>query len=388
LLSTCTKEHRCPITSLSTPPKQQKIDLSSHLPVEMAANATEVESIQACFHPNLAWPVKLEFKRGSHFLEQFMATHDFGGVNPEHRHFIDEHLWNQLREEDPEIHKLIKPHPPTAFVYNRKFKPEGRDLDPNLPVKGMLKNPLKLNFVGSEAYGLASQVVLSHVLVVENLPVPFHISSKWNGIFEQLEARSVKRNDILAKLRACSIDEEPVLNADGSVQPPQMVIGVHKETLKKEKFPRRYHNHPYWVRNPDEGILSWAFDSGYHKQQMVLLNALDESLERGERDAAAIENGWLPIPHKLGRGVGQESWVHPTTGDRIDYYPRTDRCKTTLKIHPKDTGGKKRGNPYNKDLVRDNVGGTVGLGKIFKDLRARTCNLQRLANGRYWKEVN
>jgi len=335
--------------------------------------ATAVESIQACFHPSLAWTVKLAFKCGSQF-RQFMATHDYGGVSYEYRHFIDEHLWNQLREESPELDKLVKPHPPTSFVYNRKSKPAGRDKDPFLPVKGMLKSPLKLSFIGSEAFGLPTQVVLTHVLVVENLPVPFHINSKVDGIYQQLEALKVKRDDVMEKLMACSTGEKPMSSID-------MIVGVKKEGLKKEKFPRRYHSHPYWVRNTDEQIQSMAVDPNFDKMQQVLLAAMEESLERGERDGAAAENGWEPIPHKLGEDMGQESWFHPGTGDRIDYYPRTDHCKTTLKIHPKDAKGNKRGKPYNKDLVRDDVGGTAGLRKIFRDVRTHT------GNGRYWKEV-
>jgi len=320
------------------------------------AMKTAVESIQACFHPNLAWTVKLEFKCGRQF-RQFMATHDYyayGGLSYEHRHFIDEHLWNLLREVCPELNELVRPHPPTSFVYNRKKKPIGRDADPFLPVKGMLKNPLKLSFIGLEALGLPSRfdhVVLTHVLVVENLPVPFHINSNADDIYKQLLLLDAKRptEDIREEL-------------------DWKDTGVQKESLKKETFPSRYHSHPFWVRNPDEHIQPLALDkTTYVKTQKVLLAAIEESLERGERDAAAVENGWEPIPHRLGKNVGQESWVHPGTWDRIDYYPSTDRCKTILKIHPKDAKDKKRCNLcYKKELVRDDVGGTAGLRKIFK----------------------
>ena len=73
--------------------------------------------------------------------------------------------------------------------------------------------------------------------------------------------------------------------------------------------------------------------------------------------------GWRPMKHTL-RGV--ESWEHEDTGDHIDYYPKRDRAKTTLKSHPQDERGIARGNPHNKDLIREDIGGNAGLAKIFQ----------------------
>ena len=102
--------------------------------------------------------------------------------------------------------------------------------------------------------------------------------------------------------------------------------------------------------------------------------------ERGDgkdaRNNLAEKYGWsgIPVNHS-----GTESWEHMETRDRIDYYPMTDRAKTTVKIHPRDARGEDRGNPHNKDLVRDNVGGNRGLEKIFEDVRHHS------GTGRYYK---
>jgi hypothetical protein len=72
-------------------------------------------------------------------------------------------------------------------------------------------------------------------------------------------------------------------------------------------------------------------------------------------------------------------WRHEDTGDVIEWWGTTQTCKTTVKYHPRDGGAKRRrrGNPYNKDLVRDNID-VHKLTDIFRNIRAHT------GTGRYW----
>ena len=74
---------------------------------------------------------------------------------------------------------------------------------------------------------------------------------------------------------------------------------------------------------------------------------MEEGDGRDARAELAKKYGWEPISHPS--PVLTESWEHKKTISRIDYFPMTDRtifCNT-------DTG---------KKVVRDSIGGNIGLG--------------------------
>jgi len=158
---------------------------------------------KAVFYPALGKPVKLEIegdmKHNNHRRKrQFMATHDLFALSNETRHFIDEYLWNQLKDDNPLLKELVRPYPPTQYLCGTRAE------EPGLSILGMLLNEPTIRFVDSPG-----EVKLEFVLVVKNLPVPFHINTK---------------TDIAIARKVGSVSGE----------------------LTKDWFPRRYHDHPYW----------------------------------------------------------------------------------------------------------------------------------------------
>ena len=93
----------------------------------------------------------------------------------------------------------------------------------------MLKNPMPIKFKGSDEV-----VELMDVLLVDNLPVPFHISSKH-----------------------CN-----VLRAGASVN--AWTLGVEDLTGWKDEFPSKYHSHPYW--DPNSNVVYLGLDFGCAKK--------------------------------------------------------------------------------------------------------------------------
>jgi hypothetical protein len=94
----------------------------------------------------------------------------------------------------------------------------------------------------------------------------------------------------------------------------------------------------------------------------------------------AAENGYSRQESRQPYG-DHHIWRHEDTGDVIEWWGTTHTAKTTVKRHPKD-GRRRRGNAWNKDLVRDNVD-VNGLIQIFRNIRAHTGSGRYHANERY-----
>ena len=274
------------------------------------------------------------------------ASHDFMANCHENRHFLDVAMWKELKESDPNLGEAIAPHPPCKRL-------QGTRVDGGNVVIGMLKKQVKVRLLKAKKdtegtkiqKGQKVEILLKNVLLVHNLPVPLHISTKAD----------------LSILNTAAFDYKP--------------NGNHLR-MEEENFPERYRDHDYWTKRQSHPIVNMM---GADEME-ELAEGLDRFMEEGDGKAArnelAEKFGWqaLKVKHS-----GTESWEHKDTGDRIDYYPMTDRAKTTVKIHPRDEEGEARGNPHNKDLVRDKVGGNRGLAKIFEDVRCHT------GTGRYKK---
>ena len=276
------------------------------------------------------------------------ASHDFMANCHENRHFLDVALWKELKEKNPHLGEAIAPHPPCKRLQGTRV--EGGNV-----VIGMLKNHVKVTLLKAKKdtegrkiqRGQGVEIMLKNVLLVHNLPVPLHISTKAD--------RSI--------LNTSAFDYNPKKH-------------VPRAAMNEDNFPERYRDHSYWVKRQGNPIVNIMNPD----EMEELSEGLDRCMEEGDGKAArnelAEKCGWraLRVNHS-----GTESWEHKDTGDRIDYYPMTDRAKTTVKIHPRDEEGEARGNPHNKDLVRDKVGGNRGLAKIFEDVRCHT------GTGRYKK---
>jgi len=244
------------------------------------------------------------------------TTNDLGAYCAEDRSFMD---YEFFKATFGDTIPLVKPQPRCKEVRGVRFEQPCKVIGmiPQLSVR-----------IGKHPKG---PTVLKGVLVVENFCVPLHLGLK---------------ND-----RLDNVSKE--------------VKSTWGEDNAPEHFPPKYRSHSHWQP-------SNTFYMGGPLSEVMMT---DSESEDDLRDQLAKKYGWVPVDNSH---AGTESWVKD--GDRIDYYPNTDRCKTTLKDHPKDASEAGRGgNPHNKDLVRDNVGGNTGLEEIFKNLRVHT------GTGRYHK---
>ena len=265
------------------------------------------------------------------------ASHNAGAVSYENRHFIDVDLWKELKEGNPHLEEAVAPHPPCKRL-------NGTGVECGNIVIAMLKNQVKVTLVKATKdtdgkkikKGIGVDIMLNNVLLVHNLPVPLHISKKANRGFTITGA----------------------FKSD------------HGPDMEKDNFPQRYRDHAFW--NQDfkmmplvHGLKPCEFD----KLSAGLERCMLEGDGKAARNELAMEYGWRPIHVNHS---GTESWEHEETGDRIDYYPMTDRAKTSVKCV--DVSSKSSGSPSKKDLVRDNIGGIAGLAKIFENINNSSVN--------------
>merc|ERR1712029_43379 len=209
----------------------------------------------AYFFPAQDHPVKLEFVDKNDCSRQFMATHDLGYPTFENRHYIDEHLWRQLKEDNPQLGVLVRPHPPAqclwtsicqlvtmypTFPYELKA-----GQGPGLTIRGMLEILLPLRFAETK-----KEVKLKNVLVVKGLPVPFHISTNAPGV-----------NDYFPNLIYPNMPKQ-WLNSPKECNTSKV---FNRFIMAKECFPSRYHDHPYW--DPELQILKTTIDVDMENQQ-------------------------------------------------------------------------------------------------------------------------
>ena len=122
------------------------------------------------------------------------------------------------------------------------------------------------------------------MLLVKNLPVPLHVSTKADW--------SVMHTD------AFDWDSEKSIKFD---------MG---------NFPQRYRDNPYWIPN---GVCYLGISSEFQELSAGLAQCMREGDGRDARNKLATEHGWRLLEQKQ---KGVESWEHEDTGDRIDYYTK------------------------------------------------------------------
>ena len=121
------------------------------------------------FYPNLC--SVYELKVGGN---QANATNDFGTVSNEMRHFIDRDFLASTEGGEAKLASLVSPEPACRGLFGAKT-PEP------LPVLGMLAAPLSAIREYQDKDTLEVKRIELHlrdVLVVEELPVPLHVSFK------------------------------------------------------------------------------------------------------------------------------------------------------------------------------------------------------------------
>lgn len=262
------------------------------------------------------------------------ASHNAMAASYENRNFLDVALWKELKEGNPLLEKTVAPHPPCKRLY-------GTRTDGGNVVIAMLKNQFKVTLVNAKVdidgskikKGTGVDILLKNVLLVQNLPVPLHIS-----------ARGRVRNT----------------GAFDTKQGPDM---------KKENFPERYRDHAYWDKESCTygplgsgwGIPGFDFD----KLSAALHRCMLEGDGKDARNELALAHGWHPSQPTQ---EDVESWEHEETGNCIEYFPTRDGAFLTLRSHLKDGQGGARGNQSNKYLHLDTVGGKPGLAKLFQNI--------------------
>ena len=69
---------------------------------------------------------KLEFAGAHGCTRQFIASNDLlEEAQVGNWHYIDEHLWIQLKDEDPKLGEIVKPNPPVSHVVAAKIGQPG-----------------------------------------------------------------------------------------------------------------------------------------------------------------------------------------------------------------------------------------------------------------------
>ena len=160
----------------------------------------------ALFYPNLCGVIQVRLsEEGS--SNPIYATNDYFAASSEVRHFIDAQF---LRELNPQlVHSIVTPTPPCTSLWGT-FRNQ-RDETP-ARVLGMLRSPLHISVHMGRNHSWV-QAKLNNVLVVEDLPVPLHVSLKSLGLFPQFQ---------------------------------------DMPKFSRSKFPRNYHQHGYWTRDQND----------------------------------------------------------------------------------------------------------------------------------------
>jgi hypothetical protein len=120
----------------------------------------------AIFYPNLMNLLKVRIDG-----IKLLATHDDGTACHDMRHFIDKRALQSVDKDGTLMENIVDPNPSCTRI-------TGKLMD-NEVVVGMLSSPLDVRCkVGHGDEKQFVDLVLDRVLVIENLPVPLHISMK------------------------------------------------------------------------------------------------------------------------------------------------------------------------------------------------------------------
>jgi hypothetical protein len=171
----------------------------------------------ASFCPSLCFTLTVRILEAP----EVQGTHDLGAVNFEVRHFIDQAFLASIPGGQELLESVTTPTPPCSVLYGTKKEGGER-------VVAMLSKRLKVScyFVQgarqNSQQDLANgwvQLKLQNVLVVDELPVPIHISLKGLGL--------------------CPLDQTFV-------------------DMRAELFPSKFRSHAYWNTSDLAFLGDWS----------------------------------------------------------------------------------------------------------------------------------
>lgn len=168
------------------------------------------DRVDAFYYPNLVKMVEV-----SVLGQKVWASNDFGGACHEMRHFIDKRFAEYLG-----LTNFVAPIPNCTTLTGTRTSGER--------VVGMLPERLSVTVKVNDADrhdGL--ELLCDHVLVVDALPVPFHISAKALDA-TPLAKDSVPKRTFLKKFGVIDFRDDPKLD--------------------ESRVPTRYRQHPYWTQ--------------------------------------------------------------------------------------------------------------------------------------------
>lgn len=274
--------------------------------------------VPAIFRPNALRVLHVELS-GRHAC---VASNDMGASTYECRHFVDKDYLSTLPYGPALLAALEPPSPPCRFLLSHGDDVRDEDRScPSLRVIGMLGEPLPVTLLthASDAPATGAQLCrkcagdatttrvsekpngcgrlvshhsfavpatkriraeLAHVLVVERLPVPLHVSVK--ALMEACE------DDAVAADLCCMVTtiRRTVSDPTGGGRVPCGALGgALGEAFVPESFPRRYRAHEYWSSNAFRTSAhgGGSFGSSSNRVQLVQMERALMAVKRGDR---------------------------------------------------------------------------------------------------------
>lgn len=209
----------------------------------------------ALFYPNIVHLCEFRIEG-----KDLVSTNDFMCASHEQRHFIDISLLRTLKDSESFLSTIVDPIPLCTQI-------SGRGMN-NQRVLGMLSKPLKAtytyyvfeSYVDEQAnrggQRKKTDLILDQVLVVDRLPVPFHLSIK------RLQGGN---KDIGMWMNYCN-------------------SRIRRDTMsvRPQNVPEQYRDHPYWI---DDGMLYCGMSSRFDVLQHELRHASE-----GSSDSALLRS--------------------------------------------------------------------------------------------------
>lgn len=176
------------------------------------------------YYPSLACAIDVSLFAPNGDKKSVMASHDHMTAGSDDRHYIDLAFWEALVGDEARS-SLVPPVPACWHVQVKETK---------CSVLGMLRAPLQAQVRNGDK---RSCLQLGGVVVVDTLPVPFHLSIK--RVFRSTDRQT-----------------QQIIH-------DRLNMGQTNFPFKIDTFTEEYHNHPYWTSN----VISIGMSADFHQRK-------------------------------------------------------------------------------------------------------------------------